>query len=151
VPAVPDEVRYLYSRVGGMKAGRPMFLMTPHQVVTTVQECRDAVRRNPDNYAGRLSVFGDAERSLLLFDDNESSYFGLHLRPPLAPRGFVLNHDEADSAPTFRSLARMLDIMIDHRRGDGLDCIDAPKDYPALDASDAAEEDRIVSLHCTNT
>ncbi len=52
--------------------------------------------------------------------------------------------------PTFRSLARMIEAMIDHSLLDGLDCIDAPNDYPVANASSATDQDRALSLQLLN-
>jgi hypothetical protein len=149
VPNLSTEVKELYQEIGGMSpADGPVYLMPTDEVTSTIVEFRKL--EAGDAYDVGMSRYGNGRDLLLLFNDFGSNYWGLHLNPPCAPRGFVLDHDEMSAEPTFRSLARMLETMIDHCLLDGLDCIDAPNDYPVLDAPTASENDRVLSIQLLN-
>jgi hypothetical protein len=144
VPDLPTEVLELYQEIDGMSPPRaPVHLMPAAEIADTVTMFRSLDAG--DSYEAKISRYGSGRDLLLLFNDFGSNYWGLHLKSPYAPRGFVLNHEEMTAEPAFGSLARMLETMINHCLHGGLDCIDAPNDYPVLDAAFATEQDRALS------
>ncbi len=91
IPDLPIEVRMLYQEVGGVSLPHgPVHLMPVMEVADTVARFR---KMGVDDFRDAdVSRYGDGRDMILLFSDLGSNYWGLHLKPPYAPRGFVLNH-----------------------------------------------------------
>lgn len=141
---LPDEVIELFRHVGGTQPHYPLYLMSAEKVVRTIQECREDIAAGNDDYLPWH--FGDGNKYLLLFDDRGSNFLGIHLAAPLAPRGFVLDHDEPNADPQFSSLATMIDAMcIAYETAEVCDCTQVRRDYPRLSPHDVSAEDRILS------
>jgi len=143
-PNLPNEVLALFKHVGGTQPHRPLYLMSPEKVARSILAWReDLAALGNTNY---LAPFADGIEYLLLFHDGNANFLGLHLKPPLAPRGFVLDHDEPNACPKFRSLAAMIDAMcLAYDTEDVLDCNNVQTDYPRLSPDDVAIEDRMLS------
>jgi hypothetical protein len=149
VSQLPLEVSQVYSHIGGMRRSPrfPLYLMRPGEVAATVQEFRLAGQTLHD--AG-LASFGDGEHAILLFSDGNGNYLGLHLKAPFAPRGFILDHEEPNLEPRFKSLASMLDALA--QSVDREECYfgDMPTDYPAIEPALVNADDRELSLQLLN-
>jgi hypothetical protein len=79
--------------------------------------------------------------------DDQSNYAALYVEGPLAGRVCLLNHEELDPAPVYRSVASFLTAVANAgKRGffaDGTDYPTPPSaDYPALGPADATEAEK---------
>lgn len=114
VPHLPLDVRHLYSCIGGTRASLLLdpYVMPPSEVVSTIHAFRRLYDVD-DSYAQRNASLGDGRKLLLLIYDNQSNYIGVHLEGVDAGQAFLLDHDEPDTTPKFRSLAAALNAMAD--------------------------------------
>jgi hypothetical protein len=149
VSQLPLEVSQVYSQVGGMRRSPrlPLRLMRPGEVAATVQDFRLA---GQTSYDAGSAPFGDGEHAILLFSDDSGNYLGLHLKAPLAPRGFILDHEEPNFEPRFKSLARMLDALAESVDREECYFGDMPTDYPAIQPALVNADDRKLSLQLLN-
>ncbi len=83
---------------------------------------------------GFTKQFGWAQKGLCLFwTDDNSNYAGAYVKGPLAPRVCLVDHEEPDIPPAFRSpesFVRALHVGAD----EDLDWYELPRDYPVLGA-----------------
>ena len=78
--------------------------------------------------SGYLAERGGREMRTFWTDDN-SNYAGLYVEGPLPGRVFVIDHDEVDLSPVYRSAHSFHEVMLDAAAG-GLDWYEMPTDYP---------------------
>jgi hypothetical protein len=114
VPNLPPDVHRLYTSIGGTRPSSRLWphVMPPSEAASTVQAFR-RLHDLDDAYARSIAPLGDGQNVLLLIYDDQSNYIGVHTIGAMVGQAFLLDHDEPDTTPKFKSLAAALDAMVD--------------------------------------
>jgi len=116
---VPAEILALYRDHDGEGDGRgvvPLRLLSIEEAL----EFRDT--------AGDFTELGGQDLRAFWIDDN-SNYAGPYVAGPLCGKVGIIDHDEADFSPVYRSVRSFLDALLDAAAAD-LDWYGMPTDYP---------------------
>lgn len=116
---LPAEILALYrdhDGTGGNRGDVPFRLMS----IDEAMEFHGFSKGLDEQYGLELRFF---------WTDDNSNYAGLFVGDPLEGRVCIIDHEDVDLSPDYRSLRSFLEVMLD-AAAEGLDWCEMPTDYP---------------------